>query len=233
MRRRSLKKKRGLKPFVIIILSFILVVYSFVFVDKQVRPTIEALSEVEARIIGTQGINNGVSEALKNGVDYENLIKVMKDDKGNITLMQADTVAINLLGSEIISTVQEKMELVGTKVLKIPMGNIMGSQILANYGPKLEIEITPAGSVIVDFYTEFEQAGINQTIHRIYIEIDTKVQIIVPLSSKVVKITSNIPIAETVIVGDVPNSYINVPDIKEKDFLDVTPIPDVDSIPIE
>ena len=209
MKRKGFKKKKGINPFIIVIASFLVIIYAFIFVDQQVRPTIQALSEVEARIIGAQGINNGVSKALKYGVDYNNLIKVMKDDQGNITLMQADTIAINILAAKIISSIQEEMEAVETKILKIPMGNVVGSQLLANHGPKLEIEIIPIGSVEADFYTEFEQAGINQTIHRIYIAINTKVQVIVPLSSDVVEITSNVPIAETVIVGEVPNFYMN------------------------
>lgn len=233
MRRRRFKKKRRLQPFVIIILFFILIVYSFIFVDKQVRPIIEALSETEVRIIATQGVNNGVSKALKKDVNYDDLINIVKDENGNITLIQANTVEINLLGSDIAKLVQESIEVLENDVKEIPLGNIMGSKMFANYGPKFKAYIISLGSIVVDFYTEFEQAGINQTIHRLYLVIDTKVQIIVPLSSKVVKVTSNIPITETVIVGDVPKSYINVPDFQEKDFLDVTPIPNIDSIPLE
>ena len=73
---------------------------------------------------------------------------------------------------------------------------------------------------MVDFFSEFKQAGINQTIHRIYVKVDTKVQVIIPFSNKFVEIGSEVPIAETIIVGDVPDTYIYVPDFENKDFLE-------------
>lgn len=223
MRRGSLSGRKGnYKPFFILILCVIIVLYAFIFVDKQIRPTVEALSEVQARIIGTQAINDGVSEALGGGVEYSDLIDIMKDEQGNITLMQANTVAINQISANITDIIQKKMGVINKRKLKIPLGNVIGSQVLSSYGPKLTIEITPTGSVLVNFHTEFEEAGINQTIHRIYIQVKTKVQIIAPLSSKPVDIISSVPIAETVIVGRVPQNYINVPDLENKDFMEYT-----------
>ncbi len=221
-KRRKIYRK-NYKPFLIVIFCLAIVLYAFIFVDRQIRPTIEALSEVQARIIGTQAINDGVREVIESGIQYEDLVNVMKDQQGNITLMQANTVEINKISSNITSAVQEKMEVVTKRKLKIPLGNILGSQVLSSYGPKLSVEITPAGSVIVDFYTEFKEAGINQTMHRIYIQVETKVQIIAPLSSKPVDIVSSVPIAETVIVGKVPKNYVNVPDFEDKDFLEFVP----------
>lgn len=215
--------RKNYKPFLIIIFCLAIVLYAFIFVDRQIRPTIEALSEVQARIIGTQAINDGVSEVIESGIQYDDLVNVMKDQQGNITLIQANTVEINRISSNITKAVQEKMEVVTKRKLKIPLGNILGSQVLSSYGPKLSVEITPTGSVIVDFYTEFKEAGINQTLHRIYIQVETKVQIIAPLSSKPVDIVSSVPIAETVIVGKVPEKYVNVPDFEDKDFMEFVP----------
>lgn len=212
------RNKSKFKIFLIIIISIILIIYTLVLLDRQIRPTVEALSEVQARIISTQAINDGINDVLTNGVKYNDLINIMKDDQGRITLMQANTVAINILSSEIVTSVQKNMKIVSNKIIKIPLGNILGSQVLSNFGPKFDIEITPAGSVSVDFYTEFENAGINQTIHKIYLKVTTKVQIIAPLSRNAVDIISNVPIAETVIVGDTPKSYINVPNLYNSDF---------------
>lgn len=222
MRRRRIYRK-NYKPFLIIIFCLAIVLYAFIFVDHQIRPTIKALSEVQARIIGTQAINDGISEVIESGIQYDNLVNVMKDQQGNITLMEANTVEINKISTNITSAVQEKMEVVTKRKLKIPLGNILGSQVLSSYGPKIGVKITPAGSVIVDFYTEFKEAGINQTMHRIYIQVETKVQIIAPLSSKSVDIVSSVPIAETVIVGKVPENYVNVPDFENKDFMEFVP----------
>ncbi len=215
--KRLLKKKTKLNPVLIFAITFIiLLILSFIFIEKHVCPIIEALSEVEARIIGTQGINKGVTEALEDGISYDDLIDIVKDEQGKILLIQANTVDINLLGSDIITLVQKNMDIYKNNVKKIPFGNIMGSKLFANLGPNFKVFIIPLSSIVVDFYSEFEQAGINQTIHRIYMEINAKVQVVIPLSNKTVEITSNVPIAETVIVGEVPKTYINIPDINNK-----------------
>ena len=66
--------------------------------------------------------------------------------------------------------------------------------------------------MVVDYATEFESTGINQTRHRIYIIVTTDIKLIVPLVSEEIRVTTNIPIAETIIIGDVPEQFVNVPD---------------------
>ena len=93
--------------------------------------------------------------------------------------------------------------------IKVPLSNAFDTQIITF--PSINIRIIPQGSVAVDFATEFESSGINQTRHRIYIIVVTDIKMIVPLVSENLRITTNIPIAETIIVGDVPEEYVNVP----------------------
>ena len=82
MAKRLLKKKTKLNPVLIFAITFIiLLILSFIFIEKHVCPIIEALSEVEARIIGTQGINKGVTEALEDGISYDDLIDIVKDER--------------------------------------------------------------------------------------------------------------------------------------------------------
>ncbi len=219
--RKKTRREFNISPFLILIIFFVFFLYSFIFVDRQVRPVVEVLSEIEARIMGTQSINEGVTNAiLKENVKYDDLVNITKDEQGNISLIQANTMGMNLFASDITALVQNSLEAFGKKPVKIPLGTVLGSQIFANYGPKFNIEIIPAGAVMVDFFSEFKQAGINQTIHRIYVKVDTKVQVIIPFSNKFVEIGSEVPIAETIIVGDVPDTYIYVPDFENKDFLE-------------
>lgn len=217
-RLRRLKQKNKYRPFLILILLSFFIVYSFIYVDKEIRPVVEVLSEIEATIVGTQAINEGVSTALQKGIRYDDLLEVVKDEKGNVNLIQANTIAMNILSSDITTLVQEKIETRSQQPIKIPLGNVLRSQILAHYGPKLSVEILPVGAIEVDFFSEFEEAGINQTIHRVYVRVDTKIHIIVPLSNKSVQVSGNVPIAETVIVGDVPNTYINMPSVNKEDL---------------
>ncbi|SKC91597.1 sporulation protein YunB [Maledivibacter halophilus] len=134
--------------------------------------------------------------------------------------MQANTIMMNKLASEVALTIQTKIRSTETSSIKVPMGNIFGSQLLAQYGPKINIRVTPIGRVKVDFFTEFQESGINQTRHKIYLTVDTQVKTIIPFASTPIDVQSTVPIAETIIVGRVPDSFINVP---EDEFMNVVP----------
>lgn len=184
-------------------------------IDRNIKPTVLAMSEAKARVIATKAINDGIYEKLGESVDYEELINVLRDTNGNITMLQANTVKMNKLSSETALSIQEKIIDVGTRGISIPLGTAFGSQMLANMGPDINIKILPYGAVEADFVTEFENAGINQTRHKIYLKVTTAVRIVVPLTSEKISVTTHVPIAETIIVGNVPDSYVNV-DEKDK-----------------
>lgn len=216
--KRRRKASKGLFFFIVILL--VLTIYGFILVDRNIKPSILAMSEVKARMIATQAINDAVTEKIKNDIDYKDLIFVKTDNEGKVTLMHANTVLMNSIASDIALEVQENMRQIAANRIEIPLGNAFNSQLLAQYGPKIKIDIVPKGTVTVDFATEFKESGINQTIHKVYLIIKTDVKIIVPLASDTVSVTSTIPIAETVIVGDVPENYIFVP---QDEFLNVVP----------
>ncbi len=89
-------------------------------------------------------------------------------------------------------------------------------------GPDIRVRMTPVGSVSVDFTDEFHAAGINQTRHKIYLLLKTQVKIVVPLGSEVINVSTRVPISESIIVGDVPQTYVNVAD--EDQMLNLVPI---------
>ncbi|QUH20464.1 sporulation protein YunB [Alkaliphilus sp. B6464] len=219
----KLGKKKYLKFKIITILILIVIILTmcFLYIDREITPTVQAIGELKAQEITTRAINESVSLVLKQDIQYQDLISVKEDDEGNITMMQANTFLMNKVASDVALTIQDHLKQIKTTSDRIPLGNALGSQLLAQYGPKMKLTVTPLGMVDVNFGTEFEQSGINQTRHRIYLIINTSVRVIVPFSSNTIHVTTYFPVAETVIVGKVPMNYINVP---KDDFLDVTPI---------
>lgn len=207
------KKKRII---ILSVLIAILVIYIFVIIDRNVKPTVLAISEVQARVIATQIINDAVKENINDDIRYQDLIYIQYDNNGKVTLMQANTILMNDIASDVASEVQEKMKKISMSTIKIPLGNVIDSNIIT--GPKISIKIVPQGSVSVDFATEFEESGINQTRHMIYLIITSDVRIIAPLASDTVRVSVNVPIAETVIVGEVPKSFLKLP---KNDILDI------------
>lgn len=214
------RRNGNLKAFVAIIGIFLFLIYSFLLVDRKVKPSVLAIAEVKAREIATRAINESVNSKVSDDIKYQDLIFIRTDIEGNVTLMQANTVMMNRLASEVALTVQDNIKQIQASSVKVPLGNVFGSQLLAQYGPKIDIKVTPIGMVNVDFKTQFEQSGINQTRHKIYLVVNTQVRIIVPFSSNTTSVETSVPIAETVIVGKVPQSYIFVP---ENQMLNIMP----------
>ncbi len=203
--RRSSKKRFFFSIFVIV--SMIL--YSYYIVERNIKPTMLAMSEINARLIATQAIYEAVNNKVGNN-SFNNLVDFKTDNNGRISLIQANTVQMNKLASETSLEIQKEIAQIGVTDLKIPLSSIFGSQIFANTGPNISVGIRPAGAVVVDYYTDFESAGINQTRLKIYLKVKTDVQIVVPLASNKVDVSAHIPVSETIIVSDVPKRKILV-----------------------
>lgn len=198
------------KRFIIwIIAIMVLLVYLYRFIDVNIKPTVVAIAEIKARSVTTQAINDTIKTKIRRDINYNDLIFVKYNNEGKVTLMQANTILMNSIAAEVALEVQEQLGKISKANIKVPLSNAFDTQIITL--PSIKVQIVPQGSVAVDFATEFESAGINQTRHRIYIIVVTDIKMIVPLVSENLRITTNIPIAETIIVGDVPERYVNVP----------------------
>lgn len=200
MRRRFGHRDGRKKLFFIFLLLIIISIYSYYIVEKNIRPTILAMSEINARLIATQAINEAVRNKISTN-SFNNLIDYKTDNSGRISLIQANTAQMTKLAAETSLEVLQEIKEIGVRDLRIPISSIFGSQVFANTGPVISIDIRPAGSVNVDFFTDFEEAGINQTRLKIYLIVKTDVQTVVPLASNKIDVTTHIPVSETIIVS--------------------------------
>lgn len=208
------------KKWVAIIL-LVLVVVGYVLIDNAVRPTILSMSEARLRAIAVKAMNDAVRETVGNETSYTDLINIEKDDGGNITLISANAVKMNNLAANTAITAQEKILSIGEQGISIPIGTIIGGQLLTGRGPSINVKIEPVGSVTTDFMTEFEDAGINQTRHKIFLILNASVRIVVGNAAQTVEISSQVLISETIIIGNVPQSFMNF-DSKD-DMLNLLP----------
>lgn len=217
------KKKGGLKWKVLFSIVVILAVLFTLlnYIENRIAPTLQALGDMRAQEVINRAVHLGVKEIIEQEIFYQDLISLKTDHEGNITVMQANSLFMNRIATEAALAIQEKLEAIKDTVQGIPLGSALGSQLLAQKGPKLKLTLTPIGKVHVNFGSEFDQAGINQTRHRIFLTVTTEVQVIVPFSSQMVKSTIYVPLAETIIVGPVPQSYFQVPSEKT---LHITPV---------
>lgn len=213
------KLRKSLNSFIFIFIISILI-GSFIYIDNKLRPTITVIAETKAIELANRSINKAVANIVDENIEYEDLIYVKTGDNGNIKMMQANSILMNEIASKVALEIQSEMKKIKTTSTYIPIGTALGSPLLAKYGPTIKVSIEPIGTVTVDFGTDFESSGINQTRHRIYLKSTTQVKVVVPLTTSTKEIKTQIPICETIIVGDVPQNYVNIP---EDGVIDILP----------
>lgn len=169
----------------------------------------ERIADAQARWAAIDAIQGAVLDKITGQVNYNNLIKP-ESSNGQIVFMQADALTISRLQAEAQLAIQERLAQLKGKTYYLPLGQILGMKLLAAYGPPVPMRFIPMGTVNVNVGDTFEAAGINQTRHRIYLHVESDVQVIAPLFRKGVSVTATIPVAEAIIVGPVPQTYISL-----------------------
>ncbi|TDT50792.1 sporulation protein YunB [Fonticella tunisiensis] len=202
-------KKSKYKKWVFLIVFFTFFIYFLYKLDHDLRPILMAYCDAEARITATQTINETVSREFGNKISYDDIMNVKTDKDGNVVMIQANTVELNRIGSEVAISVQKRIQNIEPRSVKIPLGVLLKNDLFAQYGPKITFKMQPVGSVNTTYRSEFEAAGINQTRHIVYLDVTTNILVIIPLAKNSVSLTSSIPIAESIIVGKVPEFYGN------------------------
>lgn len=209
------------KAFALLLIFIGMFIFSYYYFTNQVSPTLKALCDSRAKAIALKATNQAVMEKMER-VSYDKLVNTTTDNNGRIMGLNADVIKMNELAMEITTDIQQKLINISDTEIKVPMGKFMGLSVFSGYGPKITIKAIPTGNVSVDFKTEFKSEGINQTRHRIYLEIKTSVRMVAPFISDVVNFETNMTVAETVIIGDIPQTYYNLEGIEDIKKVDTT-----------
>lgn len=211
------KQKKKIQKVLISILIILLIIK---LLFDYINPMFEEMCIAKAKSIAIQIINKKTQDSIEK-IDYNDIVTIMKDNNGNITMVKANALSINRISVELTTDIQNAFENENQTSIYIPIGSIFGNEILSNIGPKIPIQINPTGVVTTQFRSEFEAAGINQTIHRIYLYTVCKINIITPLKTMSNEVTSEVIVAESVIVGPVPDSYYNLEGLQRSDAMEV------------
>ena len=182
---------------------------SILLVDLRLKGSILEIARSQAQLETVELINKAVNDKIVAETDYKDIVYIHKDENDRIVMIQANTVILNQIMAKTVNEVIESSKQLETNEISVPLGQVTGSIFLAGYGPKIKVRIIPVKQVAVEVENKFEQAGINQTRHLIYFKINTKIKIAVPLVNKDVAVSTTVPLADTIIVGDVPQTYLN------------------------
>lgn len=199
------KKRKIVKFSIILLIAFLTANYLI----SAIMPIFETQCEIEAKSLATIISNSKAAQVMKL-YEYKDLVSVMKDNNGNITLIQANVIPINEMISKVAVDIQEDLNNSDNNMFYIPLGSFTGSKIFSGIGPKIKFKVASAGEVETNFRSEFKEAGINQTLHRLYLEVTCKVSILTPFNTIQREITNQVVVAENIIVGTIPNTYLNL-----------------------
>lgn len=212
------KKKR--KIFIEVI-AVVLIAFTFAyFIIQSIKPIMEQQCKTMAKSIATKISNNEATEIMKK-YKYEDLLAITKDEKGNIIMVGTNVITVNEIISDIPIHIQEELEKSENNSFAIRLGSFLGNNLFAGMGPNVNIKMEIAGNLDTDLRSEFKSAGINQTLHRIYLEVKCNVSILTPFETIEEQIINQVLLAEGIISGEVPNSYYNLEGISKENAVDI------------
>ncbi len=194
--------------------------FTAITIIKAITPIIERQCKVIAKSTASEYANQVCNKAMEN-LTYEDLCTIDRDSEGRIRLISLNVVNVNKLNSQIALEIQEKLNDSTSSKFYIRLGSFTGSKLLSGRGPNVEVRMSTIGSVTTDIKSEFEETGINQTLHKIYIDINCNVSLLSPFKDIDEQITAQVLLSETVISGDIPDSYYDLEGMSPEDTMNM------------
>lgn len=205
--RKKRKKKRGIILIsVLLVLVFLL---SLLFTEAAVRPEVLPLSKMEAERLLSVLSNEIIGEMADSEIyNFENFIQIRYGRDGSILSLQADTRSISQFSSDFALELNRRLTQKGKLSIRLPLGNVTGWSLFAGKGLPLSLAFYPVGSAETEVKSDFEEGGINQTLHKIYLEIRLSLVVILPGENAEIEMTQKVPLSENILLGKVPNVLI-------------------------
>ena len=176
---------------------------------SRLYPVIRSLAETQVKNTASDLINDAIAEQIAAGnIRYDRIVYFEKDLNGRITALKTNIGEINRLKTDVLNIINDEILSTDESSLGVALGSLFLPEFLSGKGPKLPVKILVIRNSEADFYSDFSEAGINQTLHKLNMEVFLDVTVLVLGSTTEFTISSHMVVAETVIVGDVPETYL-------------------------
>ncbi len=208
----SASRPHRFRRFVIsaLVMLLLLAVLAVVLLAR-LRPMIRPIAVARAKSIATRSINAAVDQVLAiDSISYESLISLETDGENRVTALKTNTALINKLKAELTSVISDRVSRLDSATISIPIGSVIGGELLSGVGPRIYIDLVPVGYAETDIVNTFSAAGINQTIHQILLEVTVTIGIVMPAYTEYATVSTSIVLGESVLLGNVPENYTNV-----------------------
>ena len=188
-----------------------------VLMERNFKPLVFSLAEARSASMASQVLYGALAEAIEDGVGYDELMNVHMDEHGRVSLLSANTMQMNRLADRAGQAALRRLGNMTSERVSVPLGAALGMTLFAGSGPRIPVSIVPIGSVATEFATEFEACGINQTRHKVYLQLTASIRIVIPTGAKTTQVSANMLVAESIIVGSVPEGFVGY-DLSEEEL---------------
>ena len=190
-------------------LIFLVLLVVLALLRSRLYPVIRSLAETQVKNTASDLINDAIAEQIAAGnIRYDRIVYFEKDLNGRITALKTNIGEINRLKTDVLNIINNEILTSDESGLGVALGSLFFPEFLSGKGPKLPVKILVIRNSEADFYSDFSEAGINQTLHKLNMEVFLDVTVLVLGSTTEFTISSHMVVAETVIVGDVPETYL-------------------------
>jgi len=200
------RSRRRLWLFIALII-FLFFFQTFIFVERNLQGPLMTVARVRVKQVATQAINKAITDQVAKQGDIEKLIEWKTNDSGKISGFMLNYAEHMRITSQTADRVQSMLNDIKDIPEKIPLGQALGSAIIASFGPRVPVKFEPTGAVKVDLQTKQQDAGINMILVEVYMRIVAEVSIIIPFDTQPELVETEIPISYLLVVGDVPMYY--------------------------
>lgn len=210
MVRRRFHRRNGMRGLALIAVA-VLMIAAFVGIDARLRPLIQSYGYMAARRAAMLAVHTGVEAVLAGEeLGYTDLVAIERDADGHVLSAEANVNAINRLKAAATNAVMAELSAREVQTANIPLGSLVGGSFFTGRGPFLSVKIHSSGVVISNLSSEFGDAGINQTNHRISLDMTVMMTAALPMERVSIELNTAFLVCETVLVGDVPQTVLQL-----------------------
>lgn len=200
------RKNKNIKEFILFFFIILIITFYYFFI---IMPVVKTYSSQQVKALTEKAVNLAVSNVINRTLSYESLIDINYAKTGEIASFSANQYEINTITREIIKETQYQMNFFGQDGLSLNLGTFSGIPFLIGRGPKIKLNLVPIGVVASQFKSLFDSVGINMTKHSLLLDINVHVSVVMPIQSYDVYSSNQVLLAESIIVGKVPEVYLN------------------------
>lgn len=204
--RKKNKKRRLIIGIVSAFFATVAIIVIHLFVN--VNPILISVISEDVKNTTTAVINETLKKVMGDNIKYNDIIFINRGKDDAIESISVNSILINNIARDTTLISQYTLKAIGQTSVNVPLGTVSGIAFFGGKGPLLNVNVLPVGSINITFKSKFESAGINNTMHSIMMQVDSSVRIIVPGLSQNVSIKTDVPIATTVIIGKIPDTYL-------------------------